>query len=117
MVPAHHSLKATAYLSAVVDHVHPFKSAHLMMAASSRAAECEASQTLFFEHDDEFTALQMPQCNREHLWDVVEQTIGITLASCEYRKKTKASLTQYEHSMLLFHEKNLPNFTKLLIVL
>ncbi len=79
LVPIEHRLNATAYLSIVADHVHPF------MATSSRIIHRHKAQIIsewFLEHDNEFTLLkwppQSPERNPiEHLWDVVEREILI----------------------------------------
>ncbi len=88
LVPIEHRLNATASLSIVADHVHPFMTTvyHLLMATSSRIMHhCHKAQSIsdwFLEHDNEFTLLkwapQSPDLNPiEHLWDVVEQEICI----------------------------------------
>ncbi len=87
LVPIEHRLNATAYLSIVADHVHPFMTTvyHLLMYFQQDNAPCHKAQIIsdwFLEHDNEFTLLkwppQSPDLNPvEHLWDVVEREILI----------------------------------------
>ncbi len=88
LVPIEHCLNATAYLSIVADHVHPFMTT---VHPSSDAyfqqdnAPCHKAQIIldwFLEHDNEFTLLKWPPESPdlnpiEHLWDVVEREIRI----------------------------------------
>ncbi len=88
LVPIEHSLNATAYLSIVVDHVHPFLTTVYLSSDGyfqQDNASCHKAQIIsdwFLEHDNEFTSLkwppQSPDLNpTEHLWDVVEREIRI----------------------------------------
>ncbi len=88
LVPIEHYLNATAYLSIVADHVHPFMT---IVYPSSDGyiqqdnAPCHKAQIIsdwFLEHDNEFTLLKWPPQSSdlnpiEHRWDVVEREICI----------------------------------------
>ncbi len=87
-VPIEHRLNATAYLSIVADHVHPFMTT---VHPSSDGyfqqdnAPCHKAQIIsdwFLEHENEFILLKWPPQSSdlnpiEHLWDVVEREIRI----------------------------------------
>ncbi len=88
LVPIEHHLNATAYLSIVSDHVHPFMTTVYPSSdgySQQDNAPCHKAQIIsdwFLEHDNEFTLLkwplQSPDLNpKEHLWDVVEREIRI----------------------------------------
>ncbi len=88
LVPIEHRLNATAYLSIVADHVHPFMTTVYPSSDvyfQQDNAPCHKAQIIsdwFIEHDNEFTLLkwppQSPDLNPiEHLWDVREHEIHI----------------------------------------
>ncbi len=88
LVPIEHRLNATAYLSIVADHVHPFMTTVYPSSDGyfqQDNAPCHKAQIIsdwFLEHDNEFTLLkwppQSPDLNPiENLWDVVERKICI----------------------------------------
>jgi len=104
-VPIGHRLNATAYLSIVSDHVHPFMAT---MYPSSDVyfqqdyAPCHKARIIsnwFLEHDNEFTVPKWPSQSPdlkfnpiEHLWDVVERelraldiSINCKMLSYQYR--------------------------------
>ncbi len=87
-LPIEHCLNATAYLSIVADHVHPFMTTVFPSSdgyVQQDDAACHKAQIIsdwFLEHDNEFTLLkwppQSPDLNpMEHIWDVVEREIRI----------------------------------------
>ncbi len=88
LVPIEHRLNATACLSIVADHVHPFITTVYPSSDGyfqKDNAPCHKAQIIsdwFLEHDNEFTLLkwppQSPDLNPiEQLWDVVEREICI----------------------------------------
>ncbi len=88
LVPIEHRLNATAYLSIVADHVHPFMTTvypHLLMVTSGRimhhVTKLKSSQTGFLKMTMSSlysNGLQSPDLNTiEHLRDVVEREIRI----------------------------------------
>ncbi len=88
LVPIEHRLNATAYLSIVADHVHPFMTTVYPSSDGyfqQDNAPCHKAQIIsdwFLEHDNEFTLLkrppQLPDLNPiEQLCDVVEREILI----------------------------------------
>jgi len=87
-VPIGHCLNATAYLSIVSDHVHPFMATMYPSSGCFQQdnAPCHKSPIIsnwFREHDNDFTVLkwspQSPDLNPiiEHLWDVVERELRV----------------------------------------
>ncbi len=107
LVPIDHCFNATAYLSIVADHVHPFMTTVYPSSDGyfqQDNAPCHQAQIIsdwFLEHDNEFTLLkrppQSPDLNPiEHLWDVVEREIHMcsrqicsncVMLSCQYGPK------------------------------
>ncbi len=66
LVPIEHCLNATAYLSIVADHVHPFMTTVYPSSDGyfqQDNAPCHKAQILadwFLEHDNEFTLVKLP---------------------------------------------------------
>ncbi len=86
--PIEHNLNATAYLSIVAGHVHPFMTTVYLSSDGNFQqdnAPCHKAQIIsdwFLELDNEFTLLkwppQLPDLNPiDHLWNVVEREIRI----------------------------------------
>ncbi len=88
LVQIEHHLNATAYLSIVANHVHPFMttvypySDGYFQKVNAPSHRAQIISDVSLEHGNEFTLLkwhpQSPNLNPiEHLWDVVEQEICI----------------------------------------
>ena len=83
LVPIEHRVNASAYLSIIADHVHPFMTSVSIFQQDN--APCHKARIIsdwFLEHDNEFTVLKWPPQSAdlnpiEHLWDVVEREIRI----------------------------------------
>ncbi len=86
LVPIEHHLIATAYLSIVADHVHPFMTTVYIFFWCFQQDNAPLQSSIisdwFLEHENEFTLLKWPPQSPdlhpiEHLWDVVERDIHI----------------------------------------
>ncbi len=115
--PIEHHLNATANLSIVAEHVHPFMTTVYPSSDGyfqQDNAPCHKAQIIsgwFLEHDNEFTLLkwpsQSPDLNPiEHIWDVVKQEIRIMdvqltnlqqLRECYYVNMAKISEECFQH--------------------
>ncbi len=88
LVPIEYRLNATACLSIVADHVHPFittvypSSDDYFLQENAPRHKAQIISDWFLEHDNVFTLLKWPPQSPglnpiEHLWDVVEREILI----------------------------------------
>ena len=85
--PIEHRLNATAYLSIVTDHIHPFMTTVYQSSDGyfqQDNVSCHKAQIIsnwFLEHDVRFTVLkwppQSPDLNQIELWDIVELEIRL----------------------------------------
>jgi len=87
LVPIGHCINATAYLSIVSDHVHPFMATMYPSLDGYFQHKAQIISNWFLEHDNEFTVLQWPPESSdlnpiEHLWDVVERELRCYPARC-----------------------------------
>ncbi len=78
LVPIEHNLNATAYLSIVSDHVHPFMTTVYPFSDGYFQYKAQSSNHLRLVSQSEFTLLEWPPHSpdlnpKEYLWDVVER--------------------------------------------
>ena len=85
LVPIEHRVNASAYLSIIADHVHPFMTSVSIFQQDN--APCHKARIIsdwFLEHDNEFTVLKWPpvtrsQSNRAvvlNWWVVTQKWVG-----------------------------------------
>ena len=85
LVPIEHRVNASAYLSIIADHVHPFMTSVSIFQQDN--APCHKARIIsdwFLEHDNEFTVLKWPpvtrsQSNRAvvlNWWVVTRKWVG-----------------------------------------
>ncbi len=120
LVPIEHCLNATAYLSIIADHVHPFMTTvyHLLMYFQQDNAPCHKAQIIsdwFLEHDNEFTLLKWPPKSPdlnpiEHLWDVVEREIHIM--DVQPTKRCHANMTKISEECFQHLVESMPRRIK-----